>query len=394
VKLRTEPYSDRVVLAVAAAVYLPLVFMGFGADGDSYSVVNTARRLLHGGGYVMSRAPGFPTHELATAALLPFGGSIATNLGSMALSLVGLWCLLRICATLDVPHRDLVTWMVALNPLYWINSASSMDYVWALGLSLAGVYAWLTDRPRTAGVLFGLAVGARVTAVIVPAAVAMVSLLPVFLSSVLPSVLPGSTPVFKPRHILPVLVIGTAVSCALYALPFTAAGYSLAFFRPPTGRMLSYYLPEWSWAAHAARWVYKNLYLCGPPASLAILITACVYAVRRPSVKGAGLTLLVLALLVAAGYEAAFWIAPLEPAYLLPILPFLAIALAVATRSRPVLLLIIALELSGAFVTFRFLTPDIPGAATSARLTAAVEEGVLLSDVRERGRLRRAGTRR
>ncbi len=388
--MRTTPYSDRTVLSVAAAVYLPLVFMGFGADGDSYSVVNTARQLLHGGGYVMSRAPGFPTHELATAALLPLGGSIATNLGSMALSLVGLWSLLRICATLDVPHRDLVAWMVALNPLYWINSASSMDYVWALGLSLAGVYAWLTDRPRIAGVLFGLAVGARVTAVIVPAAVAIVSLLPFFL----PSFLPGPAPVFKPRHILPVLVIGTAVFCALYALPFAAAGYSLAFFRPPTGRMLSYYLPEWSWAGHAARWVYKNLYLCGPPASLAIVITACAYAVRRPSVKGAGLTLLVLALLVAAGYEAAFWIAPLEAAYLLPILPFLAIALAVVTRSRPVLLLVIALELSGAFVTFRFLTPDIPGAATSARLTAAVEEGVVIGDVRERARLRRAGTRR
>jgi hypothetical protein len=370
------------VLAVAAAVYLPLVFLGFGADGDSYSVVSTARRLLHGGGYVMSRAPGFPTHELATAALLPFGGSIATNLGSMALSLVGLWSLLRICATLEVPHRDLVTWMVALNPLYWINSASSMDYVWALGLSLAGVYAWLTDRPRIAGVLFGLAVGARVTAVIVPASVAIVSFLP------------GPAPVFKRRHILPVVIVGTAVACALYALPFAAAGYSFTFFRPRTGRMLSYYLPEWSWAGHAARWVYKNMYLCGPPASLAILITACAYAVRRPSVRGAGLTLLVLALLVAAGYEAAFWIAPLEPAYLLPILPFLAIALAVVTRSRPVLLLVIALELSGAFVTFRFLTPDIPGAATSARLTAAVEEGVLLSDVRERVRLRRARARR
>src|SRR5258708_19296603 len=180
---------------------------------------------------------------------------------------------------------------------------------------------------------------------------------------------------------LAVLGRGRGGVWAVEGVGVAAAGYSLAFFRHPTGRMLSYYLPEWSWAGHAARWVYKNLYLCGPPASLAIVITACAYAVRRPSVKGAGLTLLMLALLVAAGYEAAFWIAPLEAAYLLPILPFLAIALAVVTRSRPLLLLLIPLHLRAPFVTFPFLTPDFPGAATSARLTAGAQEWVLLGVV-------------
>jgi hypothetical protein len=370
------------VLAVAAVVYLPLVFMGFGADGDSYSVVHTASTLLHGGGYVMSRAPGFPTHELATAALLPLGGSIATNLGSMALSLVGLWSLLKICATLEIPNRDLVTWMVALNPLYWINSASTIDYVWALGLSLAGVYAWLTDRPRVAGVLFGLGVGARVTAVVVPCAVAMVSCLP-----------RPAPPFFKRGHILPVLVCGAAVASVLYTLPFAAAGYSLTFVRPQTGRMLAYYLPEWGWAAHAARWAYKNLYLCGPLASAAILVTGA-FALRRPHVTGATIRVIVLVALVAIGYEAAFWVAPLETAYLLPILPFLAIALAAVTRSRRLLSLIIALEVSGAFVSVRLLTPDVPGAATAARVSWTLEEGVLLKDLRERARLLHGGTHR
>jgi hypothetical protein len=374
-------FTDRVVLVAAACAYLPLAFLGFGADGDSYSVVRTGRDLLAHGHYQMSRAPGFPTHEFAAAALVAIGGSIAADLGSIGVSLLAVWSISRICATADVPDRDLVAWVVAFNPLYWVNSASTIDYVWAIGLTMCGLYAWMLDRPRLAGVLFGLGIGARVTAVIVPVAAAAASVLST-----------DRQPLFRRHHAPAVLTIAAAVSIALFFAPFAAAGYSLAFVRPAEGRLLSYYLPSWGWTAHAVRWTYKNLYLLGPFATAA-LAGYLARRLRRVGGFRGPTSLLWLAAFAAAGFEAAFWIAPLETAYLLPLLPFLAITLALVFRSRRLLAAVIVLELVYAFVNVRFLSPDLPGNARTAAPTFRIERGVLLNDLSERARMQASGGR-
>jgi hypothetical protein len=360
--------SDRTVLLLAACAYLPLVFLGYGSDGDSYSVVDTARGLLAGGHYAMSRHPGFPLHEVATAALLPLGGSIATNLASLA----GLWWLLRILALAGVPHRDLAALFVASNPYYWVNSASTIDYVWALGLSLGGLYAWMRGRPWVAGALFGLAAGARITSVIVPAAAVLASLLP----------RPYAPAMLRRGQAPAVIAALAAVALALYALPFAAAGYSLAFIRPPGARALTYYVPSWTWYERGARWIYKNASLCGLPATAVLLAWGVASAVKRPRID-AGMGMVLLSVLAIAGFEVAFWIAPLEPAYLLPILPFAALLVA-ATDRRRLLGVLVALHVIYATVAVGVLEPDVPHAATTARLRPSVEAGIVAADVRDR----------
>ena len=51
----------------------------------------------------------------------------------------------------------------ALVPVVYVGSVQSMDYAWALAFAMAALYALVSERPLLAGVLLGLAGGCRVT---------------------------------------------------------------------------------------------------------------------------------------------------------------------------------------------------------------------------------------
>ncbi len=53
------------------------------------------------------------------------------------------------------------TLVVATNPWFWIAATSLGDFVWALGLVLAGAVAAHRDHRIVAGLLFGLSIGCR-----------------------------------------------------------------------------------------------------------------------------------------------------------------------------------------------------------------------------------------
>ena len=55
--------------------------------------------------------------------------------------------------------------VLATNPWFWIAATSLGDFVWALGLLLAGAVAARRDHRVLAGVLFALAVGCRLSTV-------------------------------------------------------------------------------------------------------------------------------------------------------------------------------------------------------------------------------------
>ena len=77
--LRSRPYALYLVLVPL----LPLVFSGYGTDVDTWNVRSSANS-IRAGHYVMSRPPGAPVHEAATAVLDRVAGSVATNVGSLA----------------------------------------------------------------------------------------------------------------------------------------------------------------------------------------------------------------------------------------------------------------------------------------------------------------------
>lgn len=158
----TRPRAAAVLAIVFVLTRLPNLNLGYGADADAWRVAITARWLWSHGEYLPSRLPGYPLHELS-AALLIWGGWLATNTATMIVSLAGVFCFAGIVRRLHIEPRGLLTLTYAFTPLLWINSTVTMDYMWGLSFVLASYVALLDRRYLLAGILLGLAAGFRPT---------------------------------------------------------------------------------------------------------------------------------------------------------------------------------------------------------------------------------------
>lgn len=253
-------------MALVAAAYLPLIFAGYGSDVDAYALLETAQRLRDGVGYVPSRPPGFPVHEMATAALDRAGGSVATNAGTVAMALLAVGSFLGLARRLGVPHRLLLGLTFGLHPVVWATAASTIDYAWALGLALAGG-CWLLDKRWTGGgVLLGLALGARASTGLV----------------VLPLLGYAWWRGRESRHrerqsvaYTAALALGLGGLC--YVPVLAHYGWTLDFLVPVGAEEQA----TWSWAARLGRFGYKTVYLWGLPAALWLAWTAGRLALNR-----------------------------------------------------------------------------------------------------------------
>ena len=144
----------------------PFTLLGYGTDIDVANVLRAGHAWLDDGDYELSRGPGAAVHELAHGRARPGRRVGAVNLASVAFAVLALW---SVQALLPARRRPLAGWSVvvlATNPWFWIAATSLGDFVWALGLVLAGAVAAQRDRRVVAGVLFGLAIGCRASSVL------------------------------------------------------------------------------------------------------------------------------------------------------------------------------------------------------------------------------------
>jgi hypothetical protein len=152
-------------ICLAAAYALsraPFLNLGFGTDPDAWRVALSGYWLWEHHEFYPSRLPGYPLHEVASAAVVQ-GGPVATNALTVAVSLVGLWFFARIASLLDVPNRGIVVAAFAFTPLLWINSMTTMDYMWALTFIVGAYYFLLARSPTLAGLMLGCAIASRAT---------------------------------------------------------------------------------------------------------------------------------------------------------------------------------------------------------------------------------------
>ena len=140
----------------------PFLGIGYGTDPDAWRVALSGYWLWEHGEFYPSRLPGYPVPELASAAFIK-GGALATNTLTMLVSLAGVWFFAGIARRVELPNRGLVVVAFAFTPLLWINSMTTMDYMWALTFLLASYYFLIGRNVFIAGVLLGLAIGSRST---------------------------------------------------------------------------------------------------------------------------------------------------------------------------------------------------------------------------------------
>ncbi len=335
--------SRQWVLALALLLYLPLVFTGYGSDVDTFRVLEAGRNFLKTADYVPSRRPGYLVYELAIYPLDQLGGSVLANLGSVFWALVAVACFLRICRRHRIPNRELLAVILVLQPVFWYNATVTLDYMWALGMLMAGFDLLEQERFGWAGLALGLAVGCRLSSLVV--AVLLV----------------GYAWQCSPEKRLQVFgggVLAVVLGCLAYVLPWDFAEWRRSFWQLSTGS------PElWSRGMQLGRFAYKNLYFWGVPAGLFSIVVLFLSLRNRAAWKSRDRLLLAgLCGLVLAGSEVVFLRFPIEVEYLLPILPFFLLLAGSGLRSRQIWLVFLVLVLSFGFINVEFCSPELPWA--------------------------------
>jgi len=166
----TRPRAFLALGAVYVASRIPWLDLGYGTDPDAWRVALSAHHLLGAGEYLPSRLPGYPLHEFVTVPLVK-GGWVWTNLSTALVSLLGVYIFARLAADFGelsrvdrrLPARGALTVAFAFAPLLWINSVTTIDYMWALTAILGSYLLTTRGRPGLAGACLGLAVGFRMT---------------------------------------------------------------------------------------------------------------------------------------------------------------------------------------------------------------------------------------
>ncbi len=347
------------LLGLCLAAYLPFALLGYGSDIDVANVLRSGREWLDDGVYRVSRTPGAAVHEVPTAVLDRIGGYVVVNLASVffgVVTLAGVHDLLRRAGSAQAPLAVLV---LAANPWFWMASTSLGDFVWSIGLLVAGAVAARRGHRASAGLLFGLAIGCRMSAAVLVLAWLLAERLGV--------------PTARWR--------ATLVTVAVTALAGAAC-----------------FVPSWLWAdrtfdfldsglgfdgvtSHVGRWGIKNLAFFGVLA-VPVLLAGLPRLVRSAGAWRTSVAFRfgVLALLAT---EALFLLYPLKPLHLVPAAVALAVIVGhVGPGGQRWLVLLIAAQLVGAVVTTTIAAPDVEDRADSGQIDLGLTAGPLLNDVR------------
>jgi hypothetical protein len=359
------PASDRLerpvtLVGLCVALYLPFTRLGYGTDIDVGNVLEAGHLWLDDGEYLISRAPGAAIHEVATAFLDDVGGSFLVNLASVAFAALALWALHELLRQEGSRIAGPAALVLATNPWFWIAATSLGDFVWAVGLLLAGAAAARRDRRVLAGLLFGLAIGCRLTTVLL------------VLSWLLAERVGWSSSRVTWRR----SATTALVALGLGALCFVPSW--LAFDR--TFDFLDSQVPFDGLKSHIGRWTIKNAAFFGVLAGLVLAIglprLVRVWSTWRTSVTFR------FALLAFVGAELAFFRFPFKLTHLIP--AAMAVALVVGhfgTGAKRWIAVVIVAQLVGGVFTTTLGTPNIESRATGGTIELGPTEGPLLTDV-------------
>jgi hypothetical protein len=347
--------SERALVAITAAVALPIFWLGYGTDIDVGQVLLAGDR-IRDGDYAPSRNPGVPVVETIVGLLDPVGGHILVNLatvGALAFTIVGIARLVRAWGH---DNGDLVALAVLASPVTLIAGTSTGDFVWALAFFVWGALTHLQGRSLLAGVLFGLAIGSRSTTLLLVAALLVAD---------------GWDRAHRRR----------CLTTAAVALPLGAA-----FFIPSWlsyDRTFEFLNATEGWGGFAnniGRLAVKNYAAAG--LALVVVVALAAPALVRSLRHWNTDPLLRFAVLGLVGTETLFFLVPWKLAHLIPCLMALVLWVAASDRNRrPFLWVMIgAIALNG-IVAFRPFTADQPNNSETASFEPAIVLGLLLNDI-------------
>jgi hypothetical protein len=306
------------IALVVTASRLPFISDSCGSDPDAWRIVAAAHNLAAFFDYSVSRFPGFPVVEIAYA---PFAGHPVWMTTLTAIwSGIAAGALAVTMRSLGLRGAALAALAFAATPVVYVESTSTMDYVWSIALVLLGFMALVKTRAVLAGIAFGLAAGCRASALLMlaPACAFVVS------------TLDARDPKQAARRLAPTIACALLVTTVCYLPPWLRYGQG----------MLRYYPHEVANRVAvrlATLDVWGALGLCALGLAAALALMHLKRARRDGSApwsdtkqRAAFITASTAVLCVSALYA---W-APYEAGYLIPAVPFVIIAIAVLVPPR------------------------------------------------------------
>jgi len=357
---RRRPLPPRTLALLAGLAYAPFTVLGYGTDVDITNVRRSGESLLEGA-YRYSRPPGTLPYEALVGVLDRVGGPVAIAVAS-ALAAVALLVVLATVVTQAYGERAgrIAVLVVATQPWFLVAGTSLGEYVFALGLLLAGVLAARRDRRLLAGLLFATAIAFRSTAALLVAAYLAAELLG-----------PADRRP-RPADLARTAAVTVVVGLAWFVPSWLSVGR--------TSRFLVNEFETTGVAAMVGRWGVKNIGFFGVPA---LVVLVALVPVVLAALRLARTDVLVrFAVLAAIAAEVLFLRFPWKPVHLLPVLVCLAVLLAASPRTanRHVAALVGA-QLLLAVVSITVAEPDITNAATTGRLHPGITWGVVVNEV-------------
>ncbi len=325
---RSEWAGLSLLMAVVLLSRIPFLSAGYGTQMDGWRVANTARQLAETGTYEVSRFPGFPVHEIACS-LFWKGGPSALNGASAIFGAVAVGLLALIARRMGCKDCLLAGLALAFAPVFYINCVSAKDYTWGLAFTLASLYLIIKNRPLTAGICLGFAIGCRLTAA--------VAILPLSI------ILAGDTAKNRVRQFL-VFGVAFAVTTIVVFLPVIAK-YGAGFL---TTYIHAY--PDWrTLLGRASLEVWGATGLAG----ICLAVAGAFWKIKHPKsapsftcppyhVNG-----WIAAVVV---YTVVFFSHPDLAGYLIPLIPFVILLLARFTPRRTFQIFCL-LAMMGSFIT-------------------------------------------
>jgi hypothetical protein len=347
--------SERALVAITAALALPIFWLGYGTDIDVGQVLLAGDRIRNGD-YAPSRNPGVPVVETIVGLLDPVGGHILVNLatvGALAFTVVGIARLVRAWGH---DNGDLVALALLASPVTLVAGTSTGDFVWALAFFVWGALTHLQGRSLPAGVLFGLAIGSRSTTLLLVAA---------FL------VADGWDSPHR-RRCLTTAAVALPLGAALFVPSWLSYDRTFEFLNATVG---------WSGLANnVGRLAVKNYAAAG--LALVVVVALAAPALVRSLRHWNADPLLRFAVLGLVVTEALFLLVPWKLAHLIPCLMALVLWVAASDRNRrPFLWLMIGAIALNSIVAFRPFTADQPNNSETASFEPAIVLGLLLNDI-------------
>jgi len=256
----------------------------------------------------------------------------------MGISIIYLF--IQICELLDVPHKYLLSVGLMIHPIFLINATSTMDYLWALCFLVFGYYEILKGNVLISGISFGVAVGFRSTSALFVIAL--------FLSTLIISET-------RSRDYLLSMVIGGVVGVLWYIPVLVYADFNILYLHPSLepGTPASN-TNNWGLFETIGRFGYKQIFFWGLPTTI-LGVASIPYLFTGIKEKfDAHKQSIVQSIFIILSTEVIFLRAPLDPAYLLPMLPFVLIIIGTVFDKNSIFIFLLFI-LSFNFVSIDFI---------------------------------------